>query len=233
MASVWRRAPCAENRHIHPLVQNVDDEPVASVKVEEQLASQTAELSHDILIFEILVPVQETTHLRRVSLKMRKNGRINERILWGKSVPVPVSGRGCQNRRVEWNRFSRTQESRTYVPETPAVIFSALDQKIRKLPKPAELFCVNCSPGHLIEFRINLSPYFPAPLLPLGQGPVRLSQTIGRYDKINTTRLAKFQYFFTTLPLLLQQGQFKNEVGLDVDVHATASYSIRPSLTAL
>ena len=46
-------------------------------------------------------------------------------------------------------------------------------------------------------------------------------------------RLAEFQNFLTAFPLLLKQGKLKDEVGLNVDFHAAASYSMRPFLTAV
>ena len=80
-----------------------------------------------------------------------------------------------------------------------------------------------------IQLLLHSSPLFVVP----SKCFVGFRQRIGRYDEPYATRFAKPQNFFTTGILLLYQGEFKYKVGLDVDVHATASYSTRPSCMAV
>src|SRR5438034_8678730 len=62
---------------------------------------------------------------------------------------------------------------------------------------------------------------------------IGLRKGIGRNNQLNAALFAQAQQCFATGMLLLKQGEFKHEVGFNVDVHTTTSYARRPSLTAV
>ena len=71
----------------------------------------------------------------------------------------------------------------------------------------------------MLELSFDIFLHFRTPLSLTYEGFVRFSQRIARQDQMDAICLAKLHNVIATPPLLLEQCELKDKVGLDVDLH--------------
>lgn len=153
---------------------------------------------------------------------MGEDRSIDHRILGGKLVLNLQFHSAIQNRFPQRDQLGTSQEPGPNLPKTCEILFNRFAEKRRyalELLKPAS---IKPRPGNLpaliVQGELELPPI---PLAPY-QRLVRLHQTVGRYREPHAFSLASQQDVFAKSLLFLQEGKLKNEVRLDVDVHAAA-----------
>ena len=226
----WGASPAALGRS----TQGVENEPAPGVESRQQLAVVAFQLLYDRLVVEIPgVPVQEAAPRRASPFEMRENGGIYERVLRCETMGTLVLRRGAQHGGIEWNHFRRLRETRTYFLETLALLDVDVHEQRGHVAKPVKSPRIGRGSSNLTKLRIDLLFQSLALLLSPCEGLVGFSQGIRRNHELHAPRFAQTQDFLATRGLLLKQSKLEHEVRLDVDVHAVASNSMRPSLTAV
>ena len=209
------------------------DELATTGKAVHQLTPEPAKLFYDILVIKIRISGNEVALSFVTSSEMREDGCIDDSILGRETVRALSQTGAVQDRRVERNHFGSTQQPGGYLIQVTTLLLSTAYQQISESVKSAQLSGIGRGPSDLpkLEVKLVLQPL--ALLLTSREGLVWLGQTIGRHYKPYTVFLAKAQNTLTAFALLLLKGEFQHEVRFDVDVHTTASYSRRPSMTAV
>ena len=196
-------------------------------------ATKTAKLGYDILVIEVGVSGNEVALPVVTSTQMRDDRCVHNRILRRKTARALIATGVAQHHRVEWNQFGGTQQPGRYLAQAAALLLGAADKQVGDAVKPAQLSGVGCGSSKLLEFLIQVCLRSSALLMTSREGLVRFGQTKGRDHEAHLACFAETQDTLATRRLLLLKGKFQYKIRLDVDVHTTASYSMRPSRTAV
>ena len=178
------------------------------------------------------VPADKEASRRRALAEVRQHRCIYNGVLRRKTVFATMPFRHFQNFCIEWNYIGDSQQSHTYPFQVFIFFFNASGQNFYNIIKSGELFLMHCGSGYHFEFFIERSCYFLAISLPSCERFVRFGKAVSGHDKPCLAFFAPVQNALATFPLLLLQGNFKHKIGFDINVHTTASYSMRPSLAA-